>query len=319
MGNEFSFSELVRIVRKRLMLIAALAVVAGILAAIFSSETFIKPRFKSTAVAYPSNISEYSDESRTEQLLQLFESSDIRDSIIKKFDLYKHYEIAENEPASRFYVINEYNSRFTFRKTKYEAVEAVVEDESPKLAYEMTSELLKLVNLKARQLQREKSEEIVNMTLRQLHEQEVRLDSLDRALNRMRQEDGLLEYEMQTQEATRGLYRLAASGKQGSEAYNQAKRTLDNLIAKGGAFKKLYEQHELANEFYNKLMEQHQTALNDIRKELTYLNLVVYPEQADKKHYPVRWLIVFTAVFASVLFSVVFFLFTEKAEVASRA
>lgn len=312
MGNDFSFAELTRIIQKRLKFILGIAVIAAILAIIFSGEAFIKPRYKSSSIVYPSNISEYSEESRTEQLQQLFESSDIRDSIINKFSLYSHYDIDSTGGSSRFFVINEFGSHVQIKKTKYESVEIIVEDEDPKLAFQMTQELLHQVDLKARNLQRIKSQEIVKMTERRLEEQNLRVDSLDKRLNQLRKENGLLEYETQTQEATKGLYRLAAQGKSGSKDYADAKNTLDNLIEHGGEFKKLYEQSELANEFYNKLMEEHQVALNDIRKELTYLNTIVYPEIADKKHYPVRWLIVFTAVFSSVLFSIVVFLFTDK-------
>ncbi len=319
MGNDFSFSELTRIVTKNFKFIAAIGVIAAICAVIFSSETFIKPRYKSTAVVYPSNLSPYSEESRTEQLQQLFESSDIRDSLINRYGLYSHYEIDSTAASSRFYVINEFNSRVVIKKTKFESVEFAVEDEDPELAFKMARDLIDLVNAKARNLQRAKSQELVEMTKREVEEQLVRLDSLDRRLNALRKEKGLLEYEMQTQEATKGLFRLAAEGKTGSADYQKAKQILDNLVEHGGEFKTLYEQAELANEYFNKIMEDHQVAINDVRKDLTYINTVVYPEQADKKHYPVRWLIVFTAVFSSVLFSIVVFLFTEKRTLGNSA
>lgn len=317
MGNDFSFAELTRIITKRFKFIAGIAVIAAVLATVFSGETFIKPRFKSNAIAYASNLGEYSDESTTEQLQQLLESSDVRDSVIEKFDLYKHYDIDRKGASARFYVIGEYNSRVQIKKTKYEAVEIVVEDEDPTTAYEMCKELMKQVNLKARKLQREKSQEVLDMSNRRLKEEQERLDSLQARLNILRKEKGILEYETQTQEATKGMYRLAAQGKAGSKDYNDAKRTLDNLAENGGEFKRLYEEMEFGTEFYHKLMEEHQQAVNDVRKEFTYLNTVVYPEKADKKHYPVRWLIVFTAVFASVLFSIVVFLFTEKRTVGT--
>src|SRR6187399_2603766 len=75
------------------------------LAVIFSSEAFIKPRFKSNAVVYPSNLVPYSTESPTEQMLQLFESDDIRDELIKDFNLFEHYEIdtAQKYPLTALY------------------------------------------------------------------------------------------------------------------------------------------------------------------------------------------------------------------------
>ena len=67
-----------------------------ICAVIFSGSIFITPLFKSNAVVYPANIASYSDESETEQMLQIFQSRDIKDSVIKKFDLAKHYKIDSN-------------------------------------------------------------------------------------------------------------------------------------------------------------------------------------------------------------------------------
>jgi len=60
-----------------------------ILSAIFSGSYFITPKYKSYAVVYPANISPYSDESATEQMLQILQSKDIKDSVIKEFDLSK--------------------------------------------------------------------------------------------------------------------------------------------------------------------------------------------------------------------------------------
>ncbi len=72
---------------------ATLIVLAGVLAAVFSSAWFITPMFKSYTIVYPANITPYSEESETEQMLQLLQSRDIKDSVIKEFDLAKHYEI----------------------------------------------------------------------------------------------------------------------------------------------------------------------------------------------------------------------------------
>jgi uncharacterized protein involved in exopolysaccharide biosynthesis len=71
----------------------SIAVVAALLAAVFSGSFFIKPKYKSYALVYPSNIAPYSDESESEQMLQWLQSQDIRDSIIRKFNLAEHYRI----------------------------------------------------------------------------------------------------------------------------------------------------------------------------------------------------------------------------------
>lgn len=76
-----------------------LITLGGIIAAIvFSGPGFITPKFKAFAVLYPEIETIYSTEEKTEQMLQWLESRDIKDSLIKLFNLVEHYEI---DPADR--------------------------------------------------------------------------------------------------------------------------------------------------------------------------------------------------------------------------
>ena len=100
MENYFSNIHMMNIFFKWKWHLLAIAVIAALLAAIFSGAVFIKPRYKSYALIYPSNIAPYSDESESEQMLQWMLSEDIRDSVMKKFDLPKHYENAELQRGS---------------------------------------------------------------------------------------------------------------------------------------------------------------------------------------------------------------------------
>src|SRR4051812_9523199 len=90
---KFEAAGLIDIVKKWWKPLLIVGVVSIIVSAIFSSPAFIKPLFKSTAIIYPSNMAPYATENPTEQMLQMFESEDIRDRLIKDFDLYTHYEI----------------------------------------------------------------------------------------------------------------------------------------------------------------------------------------------------------------------------------
>ena len=77
--------------------IVLVGVISFILSAFISSPIVIKPKYKSYIKAYPSNVSKYSEESPTEQMLQFLESDIIRDKLIEEFDLMKHYQIKEND------------------------------------------------------------------------------------------------------------------------------------------------------------------------------------------------------------------------------
>ena len=88
--NSIELLKLVKRWRKHLIIVGLISLIGSI---IFSSPYFIKPKFKSFALVYPSNLIAYSTESATEQMLQLAQSYDIRDKIIKTFNLFQHYEI----------------------------------------------------------------------------------------------------------------------------------------------------------------------------------------------------------------------------------
>ena len=53
---------------KQWKLLGGVALVAGILAAVFSGSKFIEPKYTSEAVIYPANLGGYSGETRMEQM-----------------------------------------------------------------------------------------------------------------------------------------------------------------------------------------------------------------------------------------------------------
>jgi len=84
MEEFFNSKNIVEILIKWKYHLLIIVAVSVLLAVFFSSSIFITPLFKSYAVVYPSNVSPYSNESETEQMMQIMQSKDIRDSIIKK-------------------------------------------------------------------------------------------------------------------------------------------------------------------------------------------------------------------------------------------
>ena len=89
--NNFNTLSIVQLVLKWKWHLIIITLVAAIGGGIFSF--LIKPLYKSEAIAYPANSSPLSEESRTEQMLQILGSQTIADSIINKYDLWKEYEI----------------------------------------------------------------------------------------------------------------------------------------------------------------------------------------------------------------------------------
>ena len=278
-----------------LLVVVLISVAAS---AILSGPTFIDPKFKSFALLYPSNLIAYSTESATEQMLQMLQSSDVRKQIISDFGLLKHYKI--DSLKNKHYlteVLKMYEENVKINKTEYESVEIEVWDTDPETAARMVDSIVRFGDMKIRALQREKSHEVLVISLNQLERQKHEMDSMENVLKNYSLSYGLINHEVQTKEITRGYFNALTSGRGTSEA----KSMLKNLTEYGGDFNALSEHLFRMRGTYNDLKVSYDVALRDVIKDLTYANVVTHPIVADKKSYPIRWLIVVISGSASFL------------------
>lgn len=307
MDNFFKSSFIIKLVLKwkwHLMVVFALSV---ILSVFFSGPYFIKPKFKSFAVLYPANIAPYSAENNTEQMLQLLNSEDLLLDIVKKFKLNLEYNI---DTADRFYrtkVLGRLKSNLTIRKTEFESVVIEISDYDPNQACDMVKEFINLMNLKARELQRNKTAEIVKINFDQMTDKLRQIDSIETRLQTLRKEYNILDYKIQVKEYSKGYVKNVTNGK--GSAKNDISTTLDNLKTYGGEYYLLDTYLWGLITSYNTIKTEYDKSVSDLKKELTYTNMVTNPVPADKKSYPVRWLIIAITSVSALLFSLMLFSF----------
>lgn len=301
MDKEFSLQGGFDLIAKHRRTFFIVGVAAVVLSGILSGPFFITPKYLSSATVYPVNLNPYSTETRTDQLLQLLESNSLRDSLIKQFDLARAYKVDTTANGAYFLLYNEFKDRVEISKTRYESVMIEIMDEDPIRARNMVEAMLEQTNLLARRLQREKSNELLLISERALRNEEHKLDSVESRLAVIRKDAGLLVYEGQTQELTRGYLLMLASPNVSQARLDEVRDMFRKLESNGGEFRALTD---LSNKFrvnYDRLLGEYERLVNDVTKELTYTNVVLYPEVSDKKAYPIRWLIVLVAT-ASALF-----------------
>jgi len=277
--------------------------VSGTGAYIFSGERFIKPLYKSEAILYPSNLIPYSTESPTEQMLQLLQSSDIRDSVISHFNLMKHYEVDPSVKFPRTQLYNMYIDNVKFSQTEYESVRIEVWDTKPEIAAKMVAQIIDLFNVKARDLQRNKSKELVIIGQKQVDAKAWEIDSLSGRLKEITDKYDIVDYEAQVTAITRSYYRTLAD-KKSPAALAEMRETMKNLREQGERYKALREMIDRANAHFNELKIALENSKKDVEKELSYSNTVAYPLPDEKKSYPSRMLIVIMAVAGALVLSV---------------
>ena len=291
-------------------LLIIVLVTAG-LAAIFSGSRFITPLYKSYAVVYPDNIKAYSKESTTEQMIQVFHSLDITDSMIRRFDLLTHYEIDTNYKYFRTELLRRYGENVRISKTSYEAVSVEVLDRNPDTARLMVDALLNFYNKKVRRMQKEKFRELAYAYAGQLKRARIVMDSLKNRLRVLGTEKGIFEYDYESQQIMMAYLRNVQGG---PEAVNskEARRLAHNMGKYGGELVQLINmlQHEAAA--YVQVKLSYEVEYRHVISNVTYTSVVTHPYASDKKVYPVRWLIVLVAVLSVFALSLIVISFLER-------
>ncbi len=312
MENYFNSKNLLHLMEKWRLHLLVIVVAAAILAAIFSGPTFITPMYKSHAVVYPANVDSYSDESETEQMLQIMGSQDIVDSMIEKFNLPDHYEIDRNYKYFRTALLTEYHENVSINKTPYEGVMIEVQDKDPNTAAKMVEAILNFYDQKVAYLHKSKYKEVMDMYEKQLNLKQATLDSLKNIMYELGTEYGLIEYGYQSQEIMKGYLKTITG--QGPDRVNsrEVKRLFENMQKKSGQLIEVVAMIQDEAHSYTSVKLDYELAVRFYNADMTYSNIVTMPFPADKKSYPIRWLIVVVVTLAAFIFAMLVLLFIEK-------
>ncbi|MCD4788768.1 MAG: hypothetical protein K8R37_02115 [Bacteroidales bacterium] len=312
MDSQFYQINILKLLLKWKIHLAVIVVAAVILAAIFSGPAFITPKFESFAIMYPANIASYSDESETEQMLQILQSRDIRDSVIKKFNLAGHYKIDSSYKYFYTTLIYEYSQNVKINKTPYEGVRIEVLDKNPQIACDMVNAIIDFYNKKVRVLHEQKFDEVVKMYERAIAKKKECLDSLENKFYELSTQYGLLDYGSQSREIARGYLRTIDGSGSLNINTKEVLRLKENIEKKGGEF--ILIQTLLSNEAvkFADLKRDYEIAYMDFDRKYTYVNIITEPYVADKKAFPVRWLIVVISALASFFIAFIVILIIEN-------
>ena len=298
--------------------LGVIVLVSIIAAMIFSGPFFIKPKFESFAIVYPSNMAPYSEESETEQMLQFFQSKDIRDKIIQKYDLAKRYKI---DPSYKYYqtaIIGVYYENVSITKTPYESVKIDVMDTDPQVACDMVNDIINFYNEKVLETHRTKYREVVEFLSKQLASKKLEIDTIESHLLVLRQQYELFDYPNQSREIARGFLRTVDGNNSSNINSKDVLRWKNNLEEKGGEFVFYNDRYYDLVEEYGLRVKEYEEAIKNLDKEITYVSVVSKPFPADKKAYPVRWVIIAIAAIASLFFSFILVMIIENYQTVSK-
>lgn len=310
--------------RKLLLIIAGIAIVASV---IFSSSFFITPKYKSTVIMFPTttssiskalltdnaggnqDIMQFGAEEQAEQLLQILNSNKIRARIIQKYNLMTHYDV---DPESDFKYTNlfkEYESNISFRRTEYMAVEISVLDKDPQTAADIANDIASLLDSTKNKMQKERAIKGYKIVETEYNRLKKEISEMEDSLTVLRKL-GVNDYETQAEAYNTQLaIALAQNNASGARALEEK---LKNLSEYGGAYVSLRDALEYEKKQLSMLKTKYDEAKVDAEEELPNKFIVNSAYKAEKKSYPVRWLITAVSTLAALLLAVLVIIIIEN-------
>lgn len=284
---------------KKLVIVVIMAIGVGFF---ISSPMVIKPLYKSYAIVYPVNLSASSEESNTEQLLQWFNSEEIKKAVCKKFDLYKHYNIDTLDSKHQTWFNLKYKELININSTLYESIEITVKDQSPEMSKKLVQGIIDATNELIMTVKKERLFEYISNNEHELKRATSKVDSLKYMIDNIRKEYNIVDVQYQSKYISKEIVKspsLSESNSKTAEGLKTKRTELDRLgnviVSEIGSF----------NFFRNQI----DGYLLDYDNKVSFTNVVSKPTLPDSKCYPIRSLIVAIITLSSLLIACIVIIF----------
>jgi uncharacterized protein involved in exopolysaccharide biosynthesis len=298
----------------------------------FSLPWFVTPKYKSIVIMFPASTNSVSkallsdqqakgqdlmafgEDEQAEQLMQILNSNKIRDRVITKFNLMEHYGIDSTSRYKYSNLYDEYDRNIKFRRTQYMAVQITVFDRDPQFAADIANQIAQLLDTTKNQMQRQRSVQglkIVEGEYAALQQDvKVIVDSLV-TLGAL----GVNDFEYQSQVLNQQMAIAIMNGNRTAQAALQ--KRLDILGKYGGIFMSLKNALEFKTEQLTLLQTKLKEAKVDAQEDLPQKFIVSDAYKAEKKSYPIRWLVMLVSTLSALFIAIITIMVIEKIDATS--
>jgi uncharacterized protein involved in exopolysaccharide biosynthesis len=278
------------------------------------------PLYLSTAVVFPAATSsvsfseqrnakaaamDFGEEEQAEQLVQILQSSRIRDKVVTEFDLMKHYQINTNG-ANKYFKLNEaYNNHISFNRTRFGSIRIDVLDENPALAAKIANKIVDLIDTVKNEMIAERTVPAFKVNERKLAQMKRDRDAILRKL------DSLADLGVIALDVRSNLFQAYVDSKN-PEDRAELKKKIDINMKYGAMYDGLeYMRNEkiVKIEDFNISYEQ---AESDANAKFNHKFIVERAVKADKKEKPKRSVIILVSTVAAFFIGLFSLLLWEK-------
>ena len=288
--------------------------------AVYGLSFLITPLFLSTAIVFPSKSSsvsfyesrnvkassmDFGEEEQAEQLVQILQSSRIRDFVVSKYNLIDRYNIGSDDPNKMFKLNKAYESHFSFERTRFGSIKIDVLDEDPKLASEMANAVVGLIDTVKNQMIQERTLPAFEITKRKKDQLDTEIQALLDEMDRLAKL-GVVSLDVRSR-----LFQALVDSKS-----NKEKEELRQKIDVNSKYGSLFDGLERSrNEKITKLEDfkvAYEQAESDASTKFSHKFIVQSAEVADRKDQPKRMILTIVAAIGSFIFIVFCLLILER-------
>ncbi len=326
-GEDFDSSNLVIFLYKWRKPLFIVMVIALVCSWFFSSPWFITPKFRSTVIMFPASsssisksllneqsvkgqdITAFGEDDQAEQLLQILNSNKIRDRVMHKFDLMRHYDIDSTSDVKYSNLFKEYDNNITFRRTEFMAVQISVYDKDPQVAADIANTIASLLDSAKNDMMRQRSVKGFRVVEAEYNSMKAEKDKIVDSLITLGGL-GVNDVEYQSQVLNQQNAIAIMNGNRTAQAALQKK--LDILGKYGGIYMALKNSLEFKTEQLILLETKYKQAKVDAEENLPQKFIVSDAYKAERKSYPMRWLIIMVSTVAALFMSIIVIMVMEK-------
>jgi LPS O-antigen subunit length determinant protein (WzzB/FepE family) len=304
--------EILRVLYFRRKHILLVTLIASVLA--YGVTFLLKPKYRSVAYVYPANMVPFFMEqqnksiSHTELLLQFCNSNDVRQDVLRKFRLDRHYGLDTTDPQFKYWFNLIYDENIKASQTRYESVELDVLDTNPDTAQKIAQGIIDAVNETVSKEHYSKFNEFVTVNRKYLVAHRRALDSLQQCMEVFTKQYGLVDIGAQMREASKNYYKLLAEGKENAKLT----QAMESIEEHGPQYYRLANALQEEARLYGTVENELSQAIRDFNKSLTYMIVASKPTRPDIKHWPKRGLITTVTAISSFVLACLYFVYASR-------
>jgi Uncharacterized protein involved in exopolysaccharide biosynthesis len=325
--NKFDFNsiEFIFYVWSKRRTLITVSIFTFIISAVISF--LITPKFKSAVILFPvtsssitksviyqngnpqDDILKFGAEQEGEQLIQILNSNEVTNRIIKKFKLAKHYKIDTTSAFWHTALSNEFDSNITFRRTEFNSVVISVLDISPDTAAAIANEISYQVDSVMTKIQQERAQKAFAVVEKEYLELLPQVKQLQDSLTYIRQM-GVVDYPAQAKGYSEAYAKAIGAGRMTGVKMLEDK--IKVLAKYGGTYQAVSQLLNAQTDRLSLLRNRYLDAKIDAEKTIPHKFVVEAAAKPEKKVYPNRMLIVLMSTISVFFVTLLLLMFRDR-------